>query len=301
MALSQQHVQHLRSLNDDAVTCALLRIESLERETAMQEMLHKLELGRRDEIVAALEEEFIIEKDKAKSRRSQPVMPQPRLPTNTTARRHVGVALDVAKLISRMGRTKPALPPLPFTRIFLVVDSAFSKFICSRKTHGRKAAADGLSQPGPNRRVQSPKLNPAPPQQNLMSEALVLFISGVTGVRAAGINGVYDRTSETSGGYALYRKRGDGSVLLEHFGGRWQVKAVSSKGKNLCKAYVAGGCAAEACTSRMWKVDDGKAFADAPLVKMVAEAEVRSCCMPSCAFLTLQPTPHPVAFPPTDA
>ncbi len=115
-----------------------------------------------------------------------------------------------------------------------------------------------------------------------MSEALVLFISGVTGPYAAAINGVYDRSSETSGGYALYRKRGDGSMCMEHFGGRWQIKAVSNKGTAGCWASVAGGCAAEACTSHPWRVTfDDKTLTDAPLVKMVAGAEAErqvGCC-----------------------
>ena len=75
-----------------------------------------------------------------------------------------------------------------------------------------------------------------------MSAADVLFISGATGVHAAAINGGYDRTSETSGGYALYAKRGDVGMCIEHRAGDWQVKHVSSKGKNGCTAYVAGGC-----------------------------------------------------------
>ena len=133
-----------------------------------------------------------------------------------------------------------------------------------------------------------------------MSAGDVIFISGAAGINAAGINGVYDRTSETSGGYAVYAKRGDGGMCMEHFAGTksWQVKAVSNKGTARCKAYVAGGCAAEACTSRQWMVYDGKTFSDAPLVKIVAEAEVCSCCMPSSAFLTSNLPP--AASPPTE-
>ena len=121
--------------------------------------------------------------------------------------------------------------------------------------------------------------------------AAVLFISGATGIHAAAIKGVYERTSETSGGYALYRKRGDGSVLLEHFGGKWGVKPVSNKGENNCYAYVAGGCAAEACTSRPWRVADGKGgwIEPPPPVKMVAGAEAErqvGCCR-------LHAPPHP--------
>ena len=142
--------------------------------------------------------------------------------------------------------------------------------------------------------LQPEVADPAPPQQNLMSEALVLFISGATGPHAAAINGVYDRTSETSGGYALYRKRGDGSVLLEHFEGKWMVKAVSNKGKAGCFAYVAGGCAAEACTSRPWSVDDGKAWTDAPLMKMVAGAEAQR--QVGCCRLHAPPSPSTCAL-----
>ena len=118
-----------------------------------------------------------------------------------------------------------------------------------------------------------------------MSAGDVIFISGAAGTNAAAINGVYDRTSETSGGYAVYAKRGDGVMCMEHFEGTesWQVKPVSSKGTAGCRAYVAGGCAPEACTSRQWMVGDGKTFLDAPLVKMVAGAEaqrqVGCCCL----------------------
>ena len=130
-----------------------------------------------------------------------------------------------------------------------------------------------------------------------------MVISGATGALAAFINGVLEPTQEKGlDGRVLYRKRGNPGMIMEHFGGKWEVKHVSHKGMDNCWAKVEGGCAAEACTSRPWKVWDGKAYDDAPLVKMVAEAEVRSCCMPSCAFLTLQPpSAPPTAFPPTDA
>ena len=110
-----------------------------------------------------------------------------------------------------------------------------------------------------------------------MSAGPVVFISGATGLSAAVINGPYDRTGAISGGYAVYSKRGDPSMCIEHQGGRWQVKDVSNKGKSACKAYVAGGCALEDCTSRVWKVGNGKEFDDQPSVKMatgslVAEA-----------------------------
>ena len=105
-----------------------------------------------------------------------------------------------------------------------------------------------------------------------------MVISGATGPNAAAINGVYEPTQEKGlDGRVLYRKRGDSSVCMEHFGGRWQVKPVLMKGGANCYAYVAGGCAAGACTSRMWKESfDGATFQDAHSVKMVAESEVSS-------------------------
>ena len=107
-----------------------------------------------------------------------------------------------------------------------------------------------------------------------------MFISGATGVNAARINGFFEPTQEKGrDGRALYAKRGDASVCIEHYGGKWQVKLVSGKGKGSAWAYVAGGCGLEACTSRVWKVGDGKAWNDAPGVKLVLEAEVRLCLL----------------------
>ena len=133
-----------------------------------------------------------------------------------------------------------------------------------------------------------------------MSAGDVVFISGATGPTAAAINGAYDRTSEVCGGYALYAKRGDASTCIEHHEGDWQVKAVSSKGKGVCWAYVAGGCGLEACTSRVWRVWDGKAHVDAPSVKLVAGAEaqrqVRGGCLHARQHAPppqLQPPPSP--------
>ena len=110
-----------------------------------------------------------------------------------------------------------------------------------------------------------------------------VFISGATGPKAASINGFYVVTEEKSfDGRLVLSKRGDPSVCIEHHGGQWQVKNVSSKGTDACKANVAGGCALEDCTSRVWRVNVGKGFSSdeweyQPSVKMatgslVAEA-----------------------------
>ena len=122
-----------------------------------------------------------------------------------------------------------------------------------------------------------------------MSQPNVVFISGATGPHAAAINGAYDRTSETTKTnlwddccYPILRKRGDANMMMEHLKELWQVKAASDKSTDSHYADVAGGCALEACTSRQWRVTDGKILVNAPGLKMVtgaeAERKVSGCC-----------------------
>ena len=111
-----------------------------------------------------------------------------------------------------------------------------------------------------------------------------VFISGATGPNAAKINGFYAPTQEKGlDGRVLLSKRDDASMCMEHFGGDWEVKSVSSKGKDSRSAYVAGDCALQDCASRIWRVLDGKAWNDQPSVKMAtgseAERQVNCCCM----------------------
>ena len=131
-----------------------------------------------------------------------------------------------------------------------------------------------------------------------MSAGDCLFIFGATDINAGAINGGYDRTGEMCGGYALYRKRCDPSIIMEHHVGTWQVKLVSHKGTAAAYAYVAGGCAAEACTSRMWKVGVGATFEDAPSVKMVAGAEAQRQVERRCMRALHHPPPPRVQLLP---
>jgi hypothetical protein len=122
-----------------------------------------------------------------------------------------------------------------------------------------------------------------------MSAGAVIFISGATGLNSAAVNGPFDRTSETSGGYAVYSKRGDASVCIEHRGGLWQVKDVSHKDTTVVWAYVASDCALQDCASRVWKVLDGITWFDQMLqasVKLATDSEAeRQVCD--------APAPHP--------
>ena len=113
-----------------------------------------------------------------------------------------------------------------------------------------------------------------------------MFIRGATGDNAASINGFFEPTQEKGlDGRVLYARRSNASVCIEHYGGNWQVKPLTNKFMGNCLAYVAGGCGLEACTSRVWKVDDGTPgpHVDAPSVKLVAGAEaqrqVRGGCL----------------------
>ncbi len=126
-----------------------------------------------------------------------------------------------------------------------------------------------------------------------MSAGDCLFISGATGINAGAINGGYDRTGEMSGGYALYRKRCDPGIIMEHRDGDWEVKLMSDKGKDNCYAYVAGGCSAyEACTSRIWRVNDNGTWQDAPSAKMVTGSEAeRQVERPAASTPSSNPPP----------
>ena len=133
-----------------------------------------------------------------------------------------------------------------------------------------------------------------------------MFISGATGDCAARINGFFEPTQEKGlDGRALYAKRGDASACIEHYGGNWQVKPVSHKGKDGAWANVTGGCGLEACTSRVWTVYDGKAWNNAPSVKLVAGAEAQRQVRGGCPHARqhapppqLQPPPSPPIPPP---
>ena len=145
-----------------------------------------------------------------------------------------------------------------------------------------------------------------------------MFLSGAQGFYASCVNGFWRATAERLQGRVVYVKVGDDSLCIEYFGGTWQVKPVSNKGQNFSRASVPGGCALEACTSRVWNVWDGTAFVPQPSVKMLfgadAEREVscrcRLCarcnapCIIACARLrcrchnfALIPTPHVAKSP----
>ena len=100
-----------------------------------------------------------------------------------------------------------------------------------------------------------------------------MFLSGAQGSNASFVNGFWRASAERQGGRVVYVKVGNASYCIEHFG-QWQLKPVSNKGQNLCLAFVPGGCALEACTSRVWSVSvDGGTPVPQASVKMVCGAD----------------------------
>jgi hypothetical protein len=127
------------------------------------------------------------------------------------------------------------------------------------------------------------------------ARAAPVAISGATGANADFINGIFEPTQEKGlDGRVLYRKRDNPNICMEHHGGKWEVKPMSSKGKDSFYAYVAGGCSAyEACTSRLWTVNVNGTWQDAPSVKMVTGAELQSQVERRCMH-ALQPSSPPL-------
>ena len=121
------------------------------------------------------------------------------------------------------------------------------------------------------------------------SRASFIFIYGATGANASKVNGLFAATRERGqDGRVIYAKRGFSghSLCIEHYkdDGDWQVKPVSSNRQGSCWAYVEGGCALEACTSRLWNMLDGNLFCEQPDIRMVtgAIAETAVSCRCSC-------------------
>ena len=117
-----------------------------------------------------------------------------------------------------------------------------------------------------------------------MSDKAFLYITGLTGPDPLPYtNGLYDRTSETFGGYPVYLKRSDRGRCIAHRNGDWEIKSAARKEADDCiLAFVKGGCTLEKCASRVWKVGGPKGYIDQPSVKILlgeeAERQVRGHC-----------------------
>ncbi len=124
------------------------------------------------------------------------------------------------------------------------------------------------------------------------SRAFVISISG-----ASGKISFFDPTGEkSSDGRFIYKNRFDPTVVIEHFGGQWQIKPISVIGKNLFIAAVSGCCALEACKEKVWQVANNGDAEDQLSVKMVtgseAEAQASVCLIIAFFSMPLPPTMH---------
>ena len=103
----------------------------------------------------------------------------------------------------------------------------------------------------------------------MSSSSSVIYLSGAVGPNSACINGCYEPTSEVQGGFAVYSKRGDAGICIEHKAGMWQVKLVSDKATSQCMAAIIGGHALKDCALRSWRArNDKNDLAEQPGMKM---------------------------------
>ena len=77
-------------------------------------------------------------------------------------------------------------------------------------------------------------------------------------------------------GRIMYLKSGDDSMCIEHFHGTWQLKRVVDKHKDAKIAFVPGGCALDACTSRSWYLlrPYSSRYSESWGMKLVSRADV---------------------------
>jgi hypothetical protein len=125
----------------------------------------------------------------------------------------------------------------------------------------------------------------------------VIFISGATGEYSGRLFGFYEPTGKkNSDGHIMYKNRFHPNTVVEHFGGKWQLKDVSNIRKNIRFAEVAGFCPFEACKSKEWEVANGVALEHQPSVKMVtgadAEAQASGCFIVAVVSIPLSATSH---------
>jgi hypothetical protein len=130
--------------------------------------------------------------------------------------------------------------------------------------------------------VHAPETSAAITDAN--SKATDIFISGATGTNARFINGHYKPTQQTGpDGHVIYHKHDGGDsidepVRIEHVShteGVWQLKHLSDVGTDVCYAGVQGGCALEACTSRVWRVAESREWHEQSSLKMLTGGEAK--------------------------
>jgi ankyrin repeat protein len=101
------------------------------------------------------------------------------------------------------------------------------------------------------------------------TRASPVFICGATGSNAVSINGGFFPTGEKGlDGRVIYKKVGDSSICIEHFGGQWCVQKMPRKRL----AYVSGNCALEVCNIRVSLVISGASGPQAFIVNGIFDA-----------------------------
>jgi hypothetical protein len=113
-----------------------------------------------------------------------------------------------------------------------------------------------------------------------MSDKAFVFITGLAGPHPLILfwNGLYNRTSETFGGYPVYVNRIDRGMCIVHRNGNWELKcSIDKESDEMILAWVKGGCPLEnywrTTAHFVWKLLGDEGFIDQPSVKIVLGEE----------------------------
>ena len=102
-------------------------------------------------------------------------------------------------------------------------------------------------------------------------------IVGATGSSAGIVNGMYEATTELSGGMPVYVKVGVGGMWLEYHApsSQWQVTLTSNKGTNHASAFcpVPAKCLPEDCPAGQWLVVDCCKLVSQPAVNITVATQ----------------------------
>ena len=110
--------------------------------------------------------------------------------------------------------------------------------------------------------------------------AMAVCIEGASGTNAALMNGMYEATTELSGGMPVYVKVDGGNVCLEYrpFANAWQMKLTAGLGTNMCTAActVPAKCSPQDCPVGKWSAYDASNWGPQPAVTVtvVTQQEV---------------------------
>ena len=82
-------------------------------------------------------------------------------------------------------------------------------------------------------------------------------IENIAGQHANMVNGIYEPTSELSGGLPAYQKKGDADMWLEFYKMHWYLRSASNRGTSTSCASIEVDrpCLPQDCPAGLWRVN----------------------------------------------